>query len=104
MSQKIEQDDLALAQLIDVKTRKTMKPGSNLVFDRNGWLGTKILILEPALWRCDPEKAEVKISQEVALVEATLPPVEEEQHPARYRLFMKQRASRHQGLPEVVEI
>lgn len=75
MPDKIAQVDIGQTKLTDVETGKTLKINSKVNHDQNGWIGTKIMTLAPALWRCDPNKAEVKLTQEVALVKLNPPPV-----------------------------
>lgn len=55
-------------RLINVKSRKTLKPDSGLTADREGRIGTRIMPLEPELRRVDADGKTVELRQDSHLV------------------------------------
>lgn len=55
-------------KLIDVKTRKTLKPDSAVVPDSNGHIGRTMIPLEPGLWRVDGGGTQITLKSKAYLV------------------------------------
>ena len=72
MPYSVSEASLGRCQMIDVATRKTLKPDSPVVADSNGNIGDRIMTLSPALYRCNEDKF-VLLAQEVILVELYKP-------------------------------
>ncbi|KAL9000688.1 MAG: hypothetical protein Q9169_000724 [Polycauliona sp. 2 TL-2023] len=69
----VQQNRLSNNKLIDVVSRKTLKASSSIRTDEKGSIGTQIMILAPALYRCDPGKDPLLLVKETDLVKLHTP-------------------------------
>ncbi len=64
---------LSASKVIDVETGKTLKADSPIEQDMRGEIGRNILLLAPALYRCNPGQAPIQLVKETVLVKLHKP-------------------------------
>ncbi|KAL8840763.1 MAG: hypothetical protein Q9170_001201 [Blastenia crenularia] len=64
----VTRETLSKFKLIDIGSGKTLKPDSPVQSDEQGHIGTPIMVLAPALYRCDPGQSALLLVKEVVLV------------------------------------
>jgi len=69
----ITSSDIQDFKMVDIKSGKRLKMDSQVVPNNNGRIGDQILILTPALIRCQPGSMSVRLSQQAILVELDNP-------------------------------
>lgn len=67
------QQQLSDFKLVDIATGKTLKPDSPIQPNEQGQIGTEIMVLAPALYRCDPGSSALLLVKEVVLVQLFSP-------------------------------
>ncbi|KAL8719796.1 MAG: hypothetical protein Q9225_003231 [Loekoesia sp. 1 TL-2023] len=67
------QDELSDYKLVDVASGKTLKPNSPVQPNEEGEIGTAVMVLAPALYRCDPGQDELLLVKAVILIELFKP-------------------------------
>ncbi|KAL9604642.1 MAG: hypothetical protein Q9219_000362 [cf. Caloplaca sp. 3 TL-2023] len=65
--------DLSRYSLVDVGTGKTLKPDSPVSVDEKGHIGAMIMILAPALYRCNPGQDALQLAKATILVKLFKP-------------------------------
>lgn len=66
-------DHLEVYRLVDIRTRKTLKPESGVTADRKGRIGTVIMPLEPALSRVNTDGKRVELRPDTLLIQLIYP-------------------------------
>ncbi|KAL8945800.1 MAG: hypothetical protein Q9222_007711 [Ikaeria aurantiellina] len=69
----LNKDDLSIAKLIDVSTRRTLKVDSPFQADEQGQIGTQIMLLAPGLYRINTSTAPLPLVKEIKLIELFKP-------------------------------
>ncbi|KAL8904508.1 MAG: hypothetical protein Q9207_003230 [Kuettlingeria erythrocarpa] len=67
------EQNLAAYRLVDIDTRKTLKPDSPVEASGNGQIGSGIMILAPALYRCDPGRETLQLVKATCLIQLFKP-------------------------------
>ncbi|KAL8685441.1 MAG: hypothetical protein Q9224_005815 [Gallowayella concinna] len=70
---RLGQQHLSELKLIDVVTGKTLNAGSPAQPDKDGYIGTQIMVLAPALYRCDSGQAPLELVKELDVVKLHKP-------------------------------
>lgn len=66
-------DNLAVVKMVDIGTGKTLKADSPVEADEKGQIGQQILLLAPALFRCDRGRKPFLLVKAVILVQLYKP-------------------------------
>ncbi|KAI4195682.1 MAG: hypothetical protein LQ346_003375 [Caloplaca aetnensis] len=69
----VTQQNLSGYRLVDIDTRKTLKPDSPVEASGNGQIGSGIMVLAPALYRCDPGREALQIVKATFLIQLFKP-------------------------------
>lgn len=69
----IKNTDLTGRTFIDVETRKTLKPDSPMIPDRDGYIGRPLILIEPGLDRCDVGGKKTRLRQPNYLIKLHTP-------------------------------
>ncbi len=67
------QQNLSDYRLVDIDTRKTLKADSPVEASGNGQIGSGIMVLTPALYRCDPGRETLQLVKATSLIQLFKP-------------------------------
>lgn len=70
---RLTHNQLSTSRVIDIETGKTLKADSPIEQDMRGETGRNILLLAPALYRCNPGQAPIQLVKETVLVKLHKP-------------------------------
>ena len=69
----VSKDALGQIKAIDVASGKQVKKDSPVWSDDEGYIGNTVMVLRPALYRCDPNTPSIRLTQEIWSIELHKP-------------------------------